>query len=165
MTAIAISRPSAEEYAPAFGGYVSRVADVSDAVAVLARQKDRFAQSIAPMSDQEAGYRYAPEKWSVKELVGHVCDVCRRMPCVDTATAAAIDECHGPAGALQQIGGRDPSDPGADDDDVDGQVLVELGECRHGRRVVPIGRSVELGHAHPLDAIRSKPPAMELRRA
>src|SRR4029079_9053412 len=25
-------------------------------------------------SDEEAGYRYAPEKWSVKELVGHVCD-------------------------------------------------------------------------------------------
>jgi uncharacterized damage-inducible protein DinB len=74
VTAIAISRPSAEEYAPAFGGYVSRVADVSDAVAALARQKDRFVQSVAAMSDTEAGYRYAPEKWSVKELVGHVCD-------------------------------------------------------------------------------------------
>lgn len=74
MTAIAISRPSTDEYAAAFGGYISRVADVSDAVAALAMQKDRFTRSVAPMSDAEAGYRYAIDKWSVKELVGHVCD-------------------------------------------------------------------------------------------
>ena len=74
MTAIAISRPSADEYAPAFGGYIARVTDVSDAVKALAAQKDRFARSVAPMTEKEAGYRYAVDKWSVKELVGHVCD-------------------------------------------------------------------------------------------
>jgi hypothetical protein len=74
VTAIAISRPSADEYAPAFDGYISRVADVSDAVAALAVQKDRFARSVASMTEQEAGFRYALDKWSVKELVGHVCD-------------------------------------------------------------------------------------------
>jgi hypothetical protein len=74
VTAIAISRPSADEYAPAFDRYVTRVADVSDAVAALAVQKDRFARSVASMTEKEAGFRYALDKWSVKELVGHVCD-------------------------------------------------------------------------------------------
>ena len=75
MTAsITVARPAVEEYEPAFERYISLVANVDDAIVALAVQKDRFAQTVAAMTDAEATYRYAPEKWSVKELIGHVCD-------------------------------------------------------------------------------------------
>ena len=69
-----VARPAEEEYEPAFGRYISRVADLEDAVVALAVQRDQFARSVASMTDKEAGYRYAPAKWSVRELIGHVCD-------------------------------------------------------------------------------------------
>ena len=71
---IPVARPAVEEYEPAFERYISLVADVEDAVVALAVQKDRFARTVAAMTDAEAMYRYAPGKWSVKELIGHVCD-------------------------------------------------------------------------------------------
>jgi hypothetical protein len=44
--------------------------------------KDQIEETIAPisrMSDQDALSRYAPEKWSIKEVVGHLIDTERVM--------------------------------------------------------------------------------------
>ena len=72
MTAVA--HPAADEYAPAFAGYVSRLADLGDALDALTSQAQRVLQSLGVLDDHAAEHRYAPDKWSIKELVGHLSD-------------------------------------------------------------------------------------------
>jgi hypothetical protein len=71
---IAVPRPAAGDHAPQAAGYVARAPRLSDALAELALQRDAFAAAMAPLSEERAGYRYAPDKWSIKELVGHLSD-------------------------------------------------------------------------------------------
>ncbi|MGH7631046.1 MAG: DinB family protein [Gemmatimonadales bacterium] len=67
-------RPGAGEYAPAFADYVARIADDEDIVAVLARQLDQFLASLHAIPELRGDYRYAPDKWSLKEVIGHLSD-------------------------------------------------------------------------------------------
>jgi len=66
-------RPAPDEYAPYYGNYISQVPD-GDVVAALAGQIDDFLSALRPLSDEQARYRYAPGKWSVKEIVTHLTD-------------------------------------------------------------------------------------------
>jgi hypothetical protein len=93
-----IARPDASEYAPFFAGYVSRVPD-GDVLDLLARQVDETASLLGGLSETRAGYRYAPGKWSVKEVVGHVADAERvftyralRIARGDQTPLASFDE-------------------------------------------------------------------------
>jgi hypothetical protein len=70
----AIARPVAGDYNEFYAGYIGRAPDMTDAVAELARQREAFGGAMAPLDEDRAGYRYAPDKWSVKELVGHLSD-------------------------------------------------------------------------------------------
>ena len=68
-----VPRPAPSEYAPAFARYVSLVPE-TDVMAVLESQGDevrRVARSIP--ADRET-FRYAPGKWSVREILGHMGD-------------------------------------------------------------------------------------------
>jgi len=71
---ITIQRPSVDEYSAAFSDYVGRIADDEDIVAVLAAQPDQVLAWLAGIGESRGDYRYAPNKWSVKEVVGHLCD-------------------------------------------------------------------------------------------
>jgi uncharacterized damage-inducible protein DinB len=62
------------EYAPAFGRYVARVAEIQDPLGELASQRARVVARLAKLSDEQASFRYAPDKWSIKDLVGHLSD-------------------------------------------------------------------------------------------
>ncbi len=73
-----IAPPTAEEYAPAFAGYIAQVGD-EDIVAALDRQTAQVSAVFAPLSDERSGFRYAPGKWSVHEVLGHVGDTERVM--------------------------------------------------------------------------------------
>lgn len=73
MTSLNMNRPEATEYAPYYGKYVSLVAD-TDILTSLSRQLDETLALLASISEEQAGYRYAPGKWSIKQLVGHVID-------------------------------------------------------------------------------------------
>jgi DinB superfamily len=68
-----IGRPSESEYPPFHAGYVSLVPEdeILMALAVQLRDTISFLQEIP---ESRAAFRYAPEKWSVAELVGHVID-------------------------------------------------------------------------------------------
>jgi hypothetical protein len=68
-----ITRPEPTEYADEFDKYISRVAD-GDIIATLASQIDNTVALLRGMSDAQGLFRYAPEKWSVKEVVGHLID-------------------------------------------------------------------------------------------
>ena len=68
-----LTRPGADEYAPYYGRYVDRVPD-GDIRDVLARQLDEALAFFRALPPEMGDHRYAPEKWSVKEVVGHVAD-------------------------------------------------------------------------------------------
>jgi len=68
-----ITRPEADEYAPYYGTYIDAVTD-DCALVALARQRDSTASFLAGVPEARAGHRYAPGKWSLREVVGHVAD-------------------------------------------------------------------------------------------
>jgi hypothetical protein len=66
-------KPDASEYLPYYGRYIALVPD-GDIVSTLKRQM-RDSKSILSAIPPAVGcYRYAPDKWSVNEMLGHVID-------------------------------------------------------------------------------------------
>jgi hypothetical protein len=65
--------PEATEYLPYYEKYVSLVPE-GDILATLAGQLDSTQSLLRGIDEDKAGWRYAPDKWSIKELVGHVID-------------------------------------------------------------------------------------------
>jgi hypothetical protein len=76
-----LSVPAASEFAPFYQGYVARVAGVPDPVGELSRQRDRARDLLSAIPEARGAFRYAPGKWSVKQLVGHLGDAERILPC------------------------------------------------------------------------------------
>jgi hypothetical protein len=70
---VSVARPQAGEFAPYYQKYVDRV-PAGDLLALLARQGDETAALLAKLKESAAGHRYAPDKWSIREVVGHVSD-------------------------------------------------------------------------------------------
>lgn len=73
-----VGRPESDEIPAHWVGYVGNVPE-SDPVAVLATQIDATAALLRGLSETDALKRYAPGKWSVKEIVGHLADTERIM--------------------------------------------------------------------------------------
>ena len=71
---ITTPRPGVDEYAPSFAGYVARIAEDEDIMTVLANQLDQVLAWLGRIPEARGNYRYAPGKWSVKEVVGHLSD-------------------------------------------------------------------------------------------
>ncbi|MFI5121079.1 MAG: DinB family protein [Thermoanaerobaculia bacterium] len=67
------SRPRPDEYDAAFERYVSRVPE-TDILSALERQPAEFAAALASVPSEREGHRYAPGKWSIREVVGHMLD-------------------------------------------------------------------------------------------
>jgi hypothetical protein len=67
-------RPERSEYAEYYGHYVDLVpeGDVVDVLRAQARDSVRFLRGIPP---DKADFRYAPGKWTVKEVLRHVIDI------------------------------------------------------------------------------------------
>ena len=66
-------RPDPGEYAPYFQRYVDLVPE-DDIVTALAAQVDDTAARLRRLDEAGAAYRYAPEKWTIKQVVGHMGD-------------------------------------------------------------------------------------------
>ena len=66
-------RPQPTEYAPFFEPYVSRVPE-EEILPVLAAQVAETRRLAAGVSADREGHRYAPGKWSVREVLGHLTD-------------------------------------------------------------------------------------------
>src|SRR5437867_5253835 len=73
MPAVKISRPEPTEYVAYFAQYIDKVPK-GDVMALLAKQVEETAGALAKLSEKDAAFRYAPGKWSIKEIVGHVAD-------------------------------------------------------------------------------------------
>jgi hypothetical protein len=78
MSLTTIPRPAADEFAPAYAGYVALVRDERVPVH-LAAQIEQTAALLGRVGADREGYRYAAGKWSVREVVGHLSDTERVM--------------------------------------------------------------------------------------
>lgn len=74
-----ISPPAADEYGPSYAGYVARVPLGEDILALLARQQAETVGRFRVVPESRGAHRYAPGKWSVKEVVLHLTDTERIM--------------------------------------------------------------------------------------
>ena len=66
-------RPAPEEHAPFFAGYVKLVPE-TDVLPVLAAQASEIRRLAASVPADRGTFRYAPGKWSVREIFGHIGD-------------------------------------------------------------------------------------------
>jgi hypothetical protein len=66
-------RPETGEYAAYYEKYVALVPG-NDIVAILEAQRLQMIQLFAARGERDGNFRYAPDKWTVKEVVGHVSD-------------------------------------------------------------------------------------------
>jgi uncharacterized damage-inducible protein DinB len=69
----ASARPQPTEYASFYERYVALVPG-NDIVPILEAQRLQMIQLFAARSERDGNFRYAPDKWSVKEVLGHVTD-------------------------------------------------------------------------------------------
>ena len=72
-------RPAPTEYADWFDRYVRLVEDTDDLAELMARQIDETMAFYRGLSEAQAESRYAPDKWTIKEVLGHMCDTERVM--------------------------------------------------------------------------------------
>jgi len=66
-------RPAADEYAPYYGSYVRLVPD-GPIVETLRNQISETMATLNALREEKGDHRYQPDKWSIKEVLGHVID-------------------------------------------------------------------------------------------
>jgi len=73
MKPMTTTRPEASEYAEFYGGYVNGVPE-GDILELLQTENDKTIELLSGLTSDQAGHRYAPDKWSIREMVGHMID-------------------------------------------------------------------------------------------
>jgi len=68
-----IARPQPGEYAPYYDRYISLVQG-EDILETLDQQRRQTMLLLSCRDDEDGDFRYAPDKWSAKEVLGHICD-------------------------------------------------------------------------------------------
>jgi Uncharacterized protein conserved in bacteria len=97
-TSFRATRPAAGEFLPYYGTYIDRVPD-GDIVETLSRQIGDTLALIRSIPEATGDKRYAPGKWSVREVIGHLIDAERiftyralRFARADTTPVPGFDE-------------------------------------------------------------------------
>jgi len=67
------NRPQTDHYAPFYETYVALVPS-GDFLEILQTQLRAMKSLLLPLSNAQGDFRYAPGKWSIKEVVGHIAD-------------------------------------------------------------------------------------------
>lgn len=73
MASVTVRRPGSTEHHPYYEKYVSLVPD-GDYLANLEAQGREHAKFLRGIGEEKSTFRYAPEKWSIREVVGHMID-------------------------------------------------------------------------------------------
>ncbi len=66
-------RPDSSEYGSYFGTYVGNVPE-EDVLAALESQRDDTKKFLLSIPKERESFRYGPDKWSIKEVLGHLTD-------------------------------------------------------------------------------------------
>lgn len=68
-----IGLPARDEAAPYYFNYIDRISS-SDVIGVLESQLDETTRLFQDISEEKSLHRYAPDKWSMRQVVNHVSD-------------------------------------------------------------------------------------------
>lgn len=66
-------RPQTNEFHPYFSKYVGLV-PAGDIIKILEQQNKDTNSLLKEMSEEQGLFKYSPNKWSIKEVVGHLID-------------------------------------------------------------------------------------------
>src|SRR3954470_2704487 len=72
-TSFSIGRPEPTEYAPFYDRYISLIPG-NDILGTLDSQRRQMLLFLSGRDESDGDFRYARDKWSAKEVLGHVCD-------------------------------------------------------------------------------------------
>lgn len=104
-----LQRPAEGEFVPYYGKYIALVPD-GDLIELLARHADETIALLRQQPPEMADHAYAEGKWTVKEVLGHLCDAERifsyrllRIARSDETPLAGFDEnSYVPAGQFNE---------------------------------------------------------------
>src|SRR5260370_7955993 len=68
-----MNRPESSEYADYYANYISKVPG-SDVLGVLESEGLEIVKLVGGRSERDGSFRYAPGKWTAKEVLGHITD-------------------------------------------------------------------------------------------
>ncbi len=93
-----INRPEKDEFAPYYLTYVNSVPE-GDIISILSQQMEDTMLLLNDVSEEQGQFHYAPGKWSLKEVIGHITDTERimayRLLCIargETLSLPGFDE-------------------------------------------------------------------------
>src|SRR5690242_12903198 len=66
-------RPQETEAEPYYQGYIQQVQG-DDALAAMNAQLEEIMMLLGAIPEEKSLYRYAPEKWSIRQVLGHISD-------------------------------------------------------------------------------------------
>lgn len=139
-----IARPQPGEHIPYFSRYIDLVPP-GDILAILADQQLRTQALLAPLTPQQARFRYGAGKWSVSEVIGHLAD-CERV-----FAYRALRFARGDQTPLSGFDENTYAPAGRFDDRSLGDVAAELAAVRQA--------TIELFRGLPPDASERSGPA------
>lgn len=94
------NRPGNDEFNDYYLNYVNMVPD-GNIIEILQDQNKNTIQFLEEITDQQALFRYGPDKWSIKEVLGHMTDteqiMAYRLLCIargETVSLPGFDETH-----------------------------------------------------------------------
>ena len=104
-----LSRPASDEYLAYYDRYITLVPD-GNLVDILAEQQRETLRMLRKVDDERGLFAYAPDKWTVKEVIGHLSDAERvfsyralRFARADGQPVAGFDEnAYVPAGRFNE---------------------------------------------------------------
>lgn len=87
-----LPRPQAGEHDPFYSRYIDLAPD-GDIVETLQMQLGETLAVLQQVPDERETFRYAPDKWSIRQVVGHLIDVERTMTfrAMNMARADGVD--------------------------------------------------------------------------
>ena len=93
-----IPKPDASEYLAYYGRYIDKVPE-GDLLQTLRTQLDETLALVRGLDEEHGGHRYAPGKWSIRTVLGHLIDAERifayralRISRGDPTPLASFDE-------------------------------------------------------------------------
>jgi uncharacterized damage-inducible protein DinB len=80
-----LRKPETNEYPPYYKEYVNNVPE-GELLHILDDQQKETMNLLRDLSEEMAQYQYAPGKWTIKEVIGHITDteriMCYRLLCI-----------------------------------------------------------------------------------
>lgn len=116
-----IGRPDTSEAVPYYYKYIDQLSG-DDPIAILESQREQSLPFLSAISEEKSLHRYAPEKWSIRQVLSHVNDIERLFAFRALCFGRGFET---PLPSFDQ----DAAVPAAEADDVDWGAHVEEFRC------------------------------------